>query len=180
MIHSSPNQVVRALEVLYELLKNSHPREHVQAVLLEWGAEQLYCLLLTPNFGDEAREMVFRVGKTDLFITYFTCTANSHVIYDFYLVILQLLYKILKSERVSERNKQRIKLKDFGYVGLICCLEDIPVTMTTVRCLYEQVLATGNYKTVPFFSLVWIKWVTKRPFSKHLKTSFQILIHISL
>ncbi|KAM8735230.1 neurobeachin-like protein 2 isoform 4-T4 [Acanthopagrus schlegelii] len=106
-------QAVRALDVLYELLRSSPPREQVQAVLLEWGVEQLYCLLLTPSFGDEARERVFRV-----------------------------LYKILKSERVSERNKQRIKLKDFGYLGLVCFLEDIPVTMTTVRCLYEQVLAT--------------------------------------
>ncbi|KAM3872786.1 LOW QUALITY PROTEIN: neurobeachin-like protein 2 [Diretmus argenteus] len=106
-------QVVRALDVLYELLRSSPPREQVQAVLLEWGVEQLYCLLLTPSFGDEARERVFRV-----------------------------LYKILKSERVSERTKQRIKLKDFGYLGLVCFLGDIPVTMTTVRCLYEQVLAT--------------------------------------
>lgn len=58
-----------------------------------------------------------------------------------------MLYKILKSERVSERNKQRIKLKDFGYLGLVCFLEDVPVTMTTVRCLYEQVLATGNARS---------------------------------
>lgn len=58
-------------------------------------------------------------------------------------IFLQVLYKILKSERVSERNKQRVKLKDFGYLGLVYCLEAIPVTMTTVRCLYEQVLATG-------------------------------------
>ncbi|XP_061572701.1 neurobeachin-like protein 2 isoform X3 [Cololabis saira] len=106
-------QVVKALDVLYELLRSSPPREHVQNVLLEWGVEQLYCLLLTPSFGDEARERVFRV-----------------------------LYKILKSEKVSERNKQRIKLKDLGYLGLVCSIEDIPVTMTTVRCLYEQVLAT--------------------------------------
>ncbi|XP_078109197.1 neurobeachin-like protein 2 isoform X2 [Sander vitreus] len=106
-------QAVRALDVLYELLRSSPPREQVQAVLLEWGVEQLYCLLLNPSFGDEARERVFRV-----------------------------LYKILKSERVSERNKQRIKLKDFGYLGLVCFLDENPVTMTTVRCLYEQVLAT--------------------------------------
>uniref|UniRef100_A0A3Q1F1J1 Neurobeachin-like protein 2 n=1 Tax=Acanthochromis polyacanthus TaxID=80966 RepID=A0A3Q1F1J1_9TELE len=106
-------QVVRALDVLYELLRSSPPREQVQAVLLEWGVEQLYCLLLNPSFGDEARERIFRV-----------------------------LYKLLKSERVSERNKQRIKLKDLGYLGLVCCLDEVPVTMTTVRCLYEQVLAT--------------------------------------
>ncbi|XP_074539600.1 neurobeachin-like protein 2 isoform X1 [Halichoeres trimaculatus] len=106
-------QVVRALDVVYDLLRSSPPREQVQTVLLEWGVEQLYCLLLTQSFGDEARERVFRV-----------------------------LYKILKSERVSERNKHRIKLKDFGYLGLVFFLENFPVTMTTVRCLYEQVLAT--------------------------------------
>nr|XP_057940403.1 neurobeachin-like protein 2 isoform X3 [Doryrhamphus excisus] len=106
-------QVVKALDVLYELLRSSPPREQVQAVLLDWGVEQFYSLLLNTSFGDRARERVFRV-----------------------------LYKILKSERVSERNKQRIKLKDFGYLGLVFFLEDIPVTMTTVRCLYEQVLAT--------------------------------------
>uniref|UniRef100_A0A669EV45 Neurobeachin-like protein 2 n=1 Tax=Oreochromis niloticus TaxID=8128 RepID=A0A669EV45_ORENI len=78
-------QVVKALDVLYELLRSSPPREQVQTVLLEWGVEQLYSLLLNPSFGDEARERVFR---------------------------------ILKSERVSERNKHRIKLKDFGYRGL--------------------------------------------------------------
>uniref|UniRef100_A0A672Z3R7 Neurobeachin-like protein 2 n=1 Tax=Sphaeramia orbicularis TaxID=375764 RepID=A0A672Z3R7_9TELE len=113
-------QVVRALDVLYELLRST-PREQVQAVLLEWGVEQLYSLLLNPSFGDDARERVFRV-----------------------------LYKILKSERVSERNKQRIKLKDFGYLGLVCFLEELPVTMTTVRCLYEQVLATGNSESSLF------------------------------
>uniref|UniRef100_A0A671WQ36 Neurobeachin like 2 n=1 Tax=Sparus aurata TaxID=8175 RepID=A0A671WQ36_SPAAU len=111
-------QQVCFIHLFSGLLRSSPPREQVQAVLLEWGVEQLYCLLLTPSFGDEARERVFRV-----------------------------LYKILKSERVSERNKQRIKLKDFGYLGLVCFLEDIPVTMTTVRCLYEQVLATGEAET---------------------------------
>ncbi|XP_077383055.1 neurobeachin-like protein 2 isoform X1 [Festucalex cinctus] len=108
-------QVVKALDVLYELLQSSPPREQVQAVLLEWGVEQLYSLLLNPSFGDQARDMVFRV-----------------------------LYKILKSERVSERNKQRLKLKDFGYLGLVFFLEDMPVTMTTVRRLYKQVLATDS------------------------------------
>lgn len=65
MILSFLDQVVRALDVLYELLRSSPPREHVQAVLLEWGVEQLYSLLLTPSFGDEARERVFRVRTTN-------------------------------------------------------------------------------------------------------------------
>lgn len=57
----SLTQVVKALDVLYELLRSSPPREQVQTVLLEWGVEQLYSLLLNPSFGDEARERVFRV-----------------------------------------------------------------------------------------------------------------------
>uniref|UniRef100_A0A4W4FS48 Neurobeachin-like protein 2 n=1 Tax=Electrophorus electricus TaxID=8005 RepID=A0A4W4FS48_ELEEL len=51
---------------------------------------------------------------------------------------------LLKSDRVPERNKQRIKLRDSSYLGLVCFLEDVPVTMTVIRCLYEQVLATGK------------------------------------
>lgn len=153
MIHSSANQVVRALDVVYELLRSSPPREHVQAVLLEWGVEQLYCVLLTPNFGDEARERVFRVRQNERMPdnTLAYCSVDTMLSKQkktpSFLVILQVLYKILKSERVSERNKQRIKLKDFGYLGLVCFLDDIPVTMNTVRCLYEQVLATGNDET---------------------------------
>lgn len=57
-------QVVKALDVLYELLRSSPPREQVQTALLDWGAEQLYCLLLTPSFGDKVRERVFRVRTT--------------------------------------------------------------------------------------------------------------------
>ncbi|KAI4887748.1 hypothetical protein NFI96_031408 [Prochilodus magdalenae] len=103
-------QAVSVLEVLYTVLRNN---PHSLSVLLEWGAEQFYCLLLKPNFGDEAREKVFRV-----------------------------LYKVLKSERVPERNKQRVKLRESTYLGLVCFLEEIPVTMTIIRCLCEQVLAT--------------------------------------
>ncbi len=40
----------------------------------------------------------------------------------------------------------RIKLKDSGYFGLVCSFGDVPITMATVRCLYEQVLATGKLK----------------------------------
>lgn len=55
------HQMVRALDVLYELLKISPRLEQVQTVLLEWGVEQLYGVLLNPSFGDEVRERVFRV-----------------------------------------------------------------------------------------------------------------------
>lgn len=53
--------MVRVLDVLYELLKSSPRLEQVQTVLLDWGVEQLYGLLLNGGFGDEVRERVFRV-----------------------------------------------------------------------------------------------------------------------
>ncbi|CAL8247132.1 unnamed protein product [Lota lota] len=111
------HQVVSALDVLYELIRGNSPQEQMQmqAALLEWGVEQLYCLLLNPTFGDGASATVFKV-----------------------------LHNILKSQRINDRSKQRLKLKDFGYRGLVCNLGDIPVTMTTVRFLYKQVLATDT------------------------------------
>uniref|UniRef100_W5LAM4 Neurobeachin like 2 n=1 Tax=Astyanax mexicanus TaxID=7994 RepID=W5LAM4_ASTMX len=105
-------QALSVLEVVYTVLR-SYP--HALTVLVEWGAEQLYCLLLKPSFGDEAREKVFRI-----------------------------LYKVLKSQQVPERNKQRVKLRESSYLGLVCFLEEIPVTMTIIRCLSEQVLATDS------------------------------------
>lgn len=73
-------QVVKALEVLYELFRSSPPREQVQAVLLEWGVEQLYSLLLNPSFGDRAREMVFRVRVVLFFHSFFLffLSVSSH------------------------------------------------------------------------------------------------------
>lgn len=63
-IHSlalSSFQVVRALNILLHLLQNSPSRDSVLALLLDWGVEQLYCLLFKPGLRDEAREMVFQV-----------------------------------------------------------------------------------------------------------------------
>ncbi|KAL2102018.1 hypothetical protein ACEWY4_003779 [Coilia grayii] len=130
-ITSDEQQVISALDVVYSVLRCPPPRDQALSVLLEWGVEQLYCLLLKPGFSDETRERVFRV-----------------------------LYKVLKSERVQERSKHRIKLRDSGYLGLVCFLEDIPVTMTTIRCLYEQVLATDS--TPNFRDLLAVVYLSHR------------------
>lgn len=142
--------------MLYELLKSSPRLEQVQTVLLDWGVEQLYGLLLNGSFGDEVRERVFRVRggarRSSNAASSTLCRNLKHTRTRFCL--FQVLYKILKSERVSEFNKQRVKLKDFGYLGPVCFLEELPVTMTTVRCLYEQVLATGQPKTATSLSIL--------------------------
>uniref|UniRef100_A0A8C1UJ32 Neurobeachin-like protein 2 n=1 Tax=Cyprinus carpio TaxID=7962 RepID=A0A8C1UJ32_CYPCA len=125
-------QVISILDVLHTVLRSSpSPREQAVTVLLEQKVEQLYCLLLKTNYGDEARERVFRV-----------------------------LYKVLKSERIPERSKMRIKLKDSGYLGLVCSFGDVPITMVTVRCLYEQVLATDP--TPNFRDLLAVAYLSHR------------------
>lgn len=66
-------QMVRVLDVLYELLKSSPRLEQVQTILVDWGVEQLYGLLLNRSFGDEVRERVFRVRT----IAHYECDAAA-------------------------------------------------------------------------------------------------------
>ncbi|NXP08041.1 NBEL2 protein, partial [Thinocorus orbignyianus] len=113
-------QVCGALEVIHSLLKGSPAQEQLFAFLFEPGhVEVLFSLLVQKKFSDEVRERVFKV-----------------------------LYKMLKYEKVPERSKNRLKLKDIGYQGLIACLSDIPSSMLLFRCLSEQVLGADppNYK----------------------------------
>ncbi|NXT30836.1 NBEL2 protein, partial [Pelecanoides urinatrix] len=113
-------QVCGALEVIHSLLKGSPAQEQLFAFLFEPGhVEVLFSLLVQKKFSDEVRERVFKV-----------------------------LYKMLKYEKVSERSKNRLKLKDIGYQGLIACLSDVPGSLLLFRCLSEQVLGADppNYK----------------------------------
>ncbi|XP_010084029.1 PREDICTED: neurobeachin-like protein 2, partial [Pterocles gutturalis] len=113
-------QVCGALEVVHSLLKGSPAQEQLFAFLFEPGhVEVLFSLLVQKKFSDEVRERVFKI-----------------------------LYKMLKYDKVPERSKNRLKLKDIGYQGLITCLSDIPGSMLLFRCLSEQVLGADppNYK----------------------------------
>ncbi|XP_009473635.1 PREDICTED: neurobeachin-like protein 2 [Nipponia nippon] len=113
-------QVCGALELIHSLLKGSPAQEQLFTFLFEPGhVEVLFSLLVQKKFSDEVRERVFKV-----------------------------LYKMLKYEKVPERSKNRLKLKDIGYQGLIACLSDIPGSMLLFRCLSEQVLGADppSYK----------------------------------
>ncbi|KAG2465108.1 NBEL2 protein, partial [Polypterus senegalus] len=109
-------QVCGILEVIHNLLRGSPSKEQLFSVLFDTGnIEALYSLLLQKKYSDDLRERVFKI-----------------------------LYKILKYDKVPERSKHRLKLKDIGYQGLICYLNEITVSMSLIRCLCEQVLAADN------------------------------------
>ncbi|XP_069501900.1 neurobeachin-like protein 2 isoform X3 [Ambystoma mexicanum] len=115
------DQVCGILEVIHSLLKGSPAQEQLCSCLLEPGnVEVFYWLLVQKRYSDEVRERVFKI-----------------------------LYKILKFEKIHERHKHRLKLKDIGYQGLISFLNEVPVSMLLIRCLSEQVLGSDfhpNYK----------------------------------
>ncbi|XP_055486139.1 neurobeachin-like protein 2, partial [Leucoraja erinacea] len=115
------DQLCGILDVLLSLLKGGQSRDQLYALLFDPGyVEVFYSLILQKKYSDEVREKVFR-----------------------------LMYKMLKYEKINERSKLRLKLKDIGYLGLTSFLNDFPASVSLIRCLSEQVLCSDpvpNYK----------------------------------
>uniref|UniRef100_A0ACB8FWE4 Uncharacterized protein n=1 Tax=Sphaerodactylus townsendi TaxID=933632 RepID=A0ACB8FWE4_9SAUR len=114
------HQVCGVLEVMHSLQKSSPAQEQLFTFLFEPGnIEIFFSLLVQRKFSDDMRERIFKI-----------------------------LYKLLKYEKVSERSKHRLKLKDIGYQGFISYLNDVPVSMQLFRHLLEQVLGSDapDYK----------------------------------
>ncbi|XP_078396983.1 neurobeachin-like protein 2 isoform X4 [Cetorhinus maximus] len=115
------DQLCGILDVLLSLLKGGPSRDQLYTLLFDPGnVEVFYSLILQKKYSDEVREKIFR-----------------------------LMYKMLKYEKVHERSKLRLKLKDIGYQGLTSFLNDFPASMSLIRCLSEQVLCSDpvpNYK----------------------------------
>ncbi|XP_061443028.1 LOW QUALITY PROTEIN: neurobeachin-like protein 2 [Rhineura floridana] len=125
------HQVCGMLEVIHGLQKSSPSQEQIYIFLFEPGnVEILFSLLVQRKFSDDVRERIFKI-----------------------------LYKLLKYEKVNERSKHRLKLKDIGYQGFISYLNDIQVSMLLFRYLWEQVLGSDspNYK-----DLVAVVYLTHR------------------
>ncbi|XP_063780672.1 neurobeachin-like protein 2 isoform X2 [Pseudophryne corroboree] len=114
-------QVCGILDVLHSLLKANISNDYLFMFLLDQGnVEVFYFLLAQKKFSDQMREKLFKI-----------------------------IYKLIKYEKVNERLKSRLKLRDIGYQGLISFLSDVPVSMLLIRCLSEQVLGSDlspNYK----------------------------------
>uniref|UniRef100_A0A670JUE8 Neurobeachin-like protein 2 n=1 Tax=Podarcis muralis TaxID=64176 RepID=A0A670JUE8_PODMU len=118
------HQVCGVLEVIHSLLKSSPSQEQIYTFLFEPGnVEIFFSLLVQRKFSDEVRERIFKI-----------------------------LYKMLKYEKVNERSKQRLKLKDVGFLGFISGEEPLstllfpfPPTKTVFCCLAFSP-DTPNYK----------------------------------
>uniref|UniRef100_A0AAY4EZ61 Neurobeachin like 1 n=1 Tax=Denticeps clupeoides TaxID=299321 RepID=A0AAY4EZ61_9TELE len=58
-------------------------------------------------------------------------------------VCLQLFERMLKCDRVYERSKQRLKLREVGYSGLTILFPDQHITSALVKSLLNHILSTG-------------------------------------
>ncbi|XP_058888101.1 neurobeachin-like protein 1 isoform X1 [Acipenser ruthenus] len=114
-------QLCGILEVLLNLLNTSTSRDQLFLLLFEPGnAEILYTLLLNHKYTDKVRDLVFKIFE-----------------------------RMLKCDKVYEKSKQRIKLREVGYSGLILLFNEIPITFSLIKNLLNQVLNSDpvvNYK----------------------------------
>lgn len=57
---------------------------------------------------------------------------------------MQLFERMLRCDRVYEKNKQRLRLREAGYASLSLLFSELHITPTLIRCLLNQVLHTGQ------------------------------------
>uniref|UniRef100_A0AAX7UYT6 Neurobeachin-like protein 2 n=1 Tax=Astatotilapia calliptera TaxID=8154 RepID=A0AAX7UYT6_ASTCA len=57
---------------------------------------------------------------------------------------VQLFERMLRCDRLYEKNKQRLRLREAGYSGLSLLFSELHITPTLIRCLLNQVLHTGQ------------------------------------
>ncbi|XP_061658136.1 neurobeachin-like protein 1 isoform X5 [Syngnathoides biaculeatus] len=115
------DQICGLLEMLLSLLQNSPSRDQLFLLFFEPGAaDSCYTLLLNNKHSDRLRELVFK-----------------------------LFERMLRCDRIYEKNKQRLRLREAGYNGLSLLFSDFHITPTLIRCLLNQVLHTDqvvNYR----------------------------------
>ncbi|KAK9524056.1 hypothetical protein VZT92_017923 [Zoarces viviparus] len=114
-------QLCGLLELLLSLLQTSPARDQIFLLLFEPGAaDSCYALVLNNKHSDRLRELVFK-----------------------------LFERMLRCDRVYEKSKQRLRLREAGYAGLSLLFSELHITPTLIRCLLNQVLHTDhvvNYK----------------------------------
>ncbi|KAK7926193.1 hypothetical protein WMY93_008503 [Mugilogobius chulae] len=116
-------QLCGLLELLLSLLQTSPSRDQLFLLLFEpSAADSCYALLLNNKHSDRLRELVFK-----------------------------LFERMLRCDRVYEKNKQRLRLREAGYSGLSLLFSDLHITPSLIRCLLNQILHTGA-PVAPVFS----------------------------
>lgn len=70
---------------------------------------------------------------------------------------------MLRCDRVYEKSKQRLKLREVGYSGLTLLVSDVNITPTLVKCLLSQVLSAGEPAQLPLATKTLPPWEMQCP-----------------
>lgn len=70
---------------------------------------------------------------------------------------------MLRFDRVHEKNKQRLRLRESGYSGLSLLFTDLHITPTLIRCLLNQILHTGLLIPVENINYFYFLSISERP-----------------
>ncbi|OCT63836.1 neurobeachin-like protein 1 isoform X1 [Xenopus laevis] len=113
-------QIYGILEIILHLLSSSPVLDQLFLLLFEPGsADMLYALLLNQRYSDRLKETVFKIFE-----------------------------QMLKCNKVYEKSKQRIRLREVGYSGLGLLLNDSSISAVLIKGLLNQILTADpvNYK----------------------------------
>ena len=75
---------------------------------------------------------------------------------------MQLIYLLLKSERVYEKSKQRLRLSEVGHWGLANLMCDYDISVPMIKRFIEQVCLTGGSLSQLYMSLFVLSWEALR------------------
>ncbi|BFZ22107.1 hypothetical protein BsWGS_25146 [Bradybaena similaris] len=115
-----PNLLLEAMDLLIALVE-SHSRKQHQLIVLLYEPEQaemLYQLLTYP-----AQPIIF------------------------YEKVVKIIYLLLKSERISEKSKSRLRLAEIGHWGLINLMTSYDISAPMIKRFLEQVSITETQQT---------------------------------
>ncbi|XP_052812655.1 neurobeachin-like protein 1 isoform X3 [Mya arenaria] len=110
------NMIIESLDMLIQLLSSGRKQD------------QLYLLMFEPNVGEMLYGLLTLKGFT--------------IIY--YEKIVKVLYILLKTDKVYEKNKSRLRLTDSGHLGLISLIDGIEISGPTIKRFLEQVSLTDT------------------------------------
>ncbi|XP_069839468.1 neurobeachin-like protein 1 isoform X4 [Dendropsophus ebraccatus] len=118
---SDEEQLCGILEVVHNILNTTPTPDQLFLLLFEPGsADILYALLLNQRYSDRLKELVFKI-----------------------------LEQMLNCNKVYEKSKQRIRLREVGYSGMGLLVNDAPVSTLLIKGLLNQVLRADpviNYR----------------------------------
>ncbi|KAK0040263.1 neurobeachin-like protein 1, partial [Biomphalaria pfeifferi] len=114
------------------------------ALLLE-AMDLLISLLENPNRKqDQLILLLYEAYQAEMFYKLLTYPSQPII---FYEKIVKILYILLKSERVYEKNKSRLRLADIGHWGLINLMSLYDISAPMIKRFIEQVSFTETPQT---------------------------------